>query len=164
MNEQRLPYVFRYEPQLQDIEQVRTLAESTGNFYPEEIVVAVQLVQEAVEHGAASGYQFVFADGPSGCHGYACFGHIPLTRSSYDLYWIVVGRAWQRQGLGRSLLEAVERRVRAAGGTQLFIDTSGRDQYQATRRFYEAQGYQQAAILPDFYAPGDPKIIYSKKL
>jgi hypothetical protein len=27
---------------------------------------------------------------------------------------------------------------------------------------YDAQGYRQAAYLPDYYAPGDAKIIFEK--
>ncbi len=155
---------FRYEPVTADVHHVRALAESTGNFYPHEITIAVELVKEALTDGPAAGYRFVFIESAAGLHAYACYGLIPLTQSSYDLYWIVVGRPWQRQGLGRWLLAEVERLVRDAGGTQLYVDTSGRAQYQPTRQFYESQGYVPVAVLPDFYAPGDPKIIYAKKL
>lgn len=70
----------------------------------------------------------------------------------------------QRSGLGRELLLETERRAVALGAQQMFVDTSGRDQYTPTRAFYERMGYEKAAVLADFYAPGDAKIIYSKEL
>ena len=45
---------------------------------------------ERLEKGAASGYEFVIAEDDSSMVGYACFGEIPCTVGSYDLYWIVV--------------------------------------------------------------------------
>jgi hypothetical protein len=46
----------------------------------------------------------------------------------------------------------------------MFVDTSGREQYASTRAFYEHMGYQEVAVLNDFFAPGDDKIIYVRKL
>ena len=37
-------------------------------------------------------------------------------------------------------------------------------QYESTRMFYSRRGYRQEALIPDFYAPGDAKIIYLKEL
>jgi ribosomal protein S18 acetylase RimI-like enzyme len=96
--------------------------------------------------------------------GYACYGPIPATRESHDLYWIAVAPERQGRGLGRRLLRAVEREVARAGGRRIYVDTSGRDAYAPTRAFYERAGYVREATLPDFYAPGDAKVIYRKQL
>ena len=42
------------------------------------------------------------------------------------------------------------------------IETSARELYRPTQRFYERCGYEAEARLKDFYAPGDSKIIYVK--
>ncbi len=147
-----------------DVATVRAIAESTGNFYPGEVAVAVELVAERLAKGEASGYHFVFAMRGDESIGYACFGPIACTRSSWDLYWIAVNRSEQRTGLGRALVGEVERAVHARGGTQIYIDTSNRAQYAATRAFYEACGYRLDALLRDFYAPGDDKAIYCRRL
>ena len=70
----------------------------------------------------------------------------------------------QGSGLGRRLMKAAENAIREHGGKRAYADTSSRAQYQPTRNFYEALGYHQAAYLPDFYAPGDGKVIYCKKI
>ena len=128
----------RHSPTPADCDAVRALVASTGYFSDAEEALAAELVAEAVERGAASGYEFLFADGAGpGLSGYACFGPVPATESSFDLYWIVVAPGLQRQGLGRSLLAEAEERVREQGGTRLYVDTSGRDQYGSARAFYQ---------------------------
>ena len=115
--------------------------------------MAVELVDERLAKGAASDYQFVFAERDGEVVGYACYGPIACTVSSYDLYWVAVDPRVQRQGLGRRLVSEMETLVRQAGGSRVYLDTSSRDQYASTRAFYAAGGYQCAARLVDFYAP-----------
>jgi D-alanine-D-alanine ligase len=146
----------------EDPAAVRRLVEATGYFSAEEAAVAEELVTERLAKGPPSGYHFVFAELGGQLAGYACYGPVPLTASSYDLYWIVVSPNDQGQGLGRTLLEETERLVCLAGGTRLYADTSGRPQYESTRAFYERMGFRMACVLEDFYAPGDAKVIYSK--
>lgn len=148
----------------QDPAAIRRMAEATGFFSAAEAAVAEELVNERLSKGTDSGYEFVLAEIDGRLAGYTCYGPVPLTASGYDLYWIVVSPALQGQGLGRLLLEETEHRIRRTGGTRLYADTSGRDQYAGTRTFYERAGFQREAVLEDFYAPGDAKVIYSKPL
>jgi hypothetical protein len=46
----------------------------------------------------------------------------------------------------------------------VYVETSSRDQYEPTRRFYLKCGYRVDAVLEDFYAPGDGKVIFVKAL
>ncbi len=157
--------VFRTEPTLDDIAAVRRIVTSTGFFREDEIGIAVELVEERLDEGIeASGYHFVFADDASGAVGYACFGPIPCSLTSWDLYWIAVDAAAQRGGLGCALLEAAEASIRAQGGKAIYIETSAKPQYDATRFFYEACGYALEHVFEDFYAPGDGKAVYSKRV
>jgi GNAT superfamily N-acetyltransferase len=154
----------RAQPRPADATAVRALVAATGRFSQEEIAIAVELVEEALAHGAASGYHFIFADDGTELRGYACFGPIPATRSSFDLYWIAVAPVYQHAGLGRGILIEVESQVRGLGGSRIYLDTSGRADYAPTRAFYERAGYRAEAILEDFYAPGDSKIVFAKRL
>jgi GNAT superfamily N-acetyltransferase len=146
-----------------DVEAVSRLVKATGLFSEEEADTVREMVEARLAHGAGSGYRFILAD-HDGLMGFACYGRIPLTRSSYDLYWIAVAPGAQRKGLGRRLLGLVEHAAIALGGDALYGDTSGRAQYETTRAFYRACGYGEAARLVDFYAPGDDKIVFVKRL
>jgi acetoin utilization deacetylase AcuC-like enzyme/ribosomal protein S18 acetylase RimI-like enzyme len=148
----------------EDGPRVRRLVDITGFFNPEEVDVAEELVGEYLAKGEASGYNFFMADHYGRLAGYVCFGLIPGTASSYDLYWIAVHPDFQSRGLGRRLLVEAERRIKAAGGSRIYVDTSQRVQYASTRAFYESCGYRLETVLKDFYTVGDGKAIYCKSL
>ena len=154
----------RYTVRPADMDDVRSIVESTGFFASHEVDIAVELVQTRLEHGEASGYYFVFADLDGQPVGYACYGPIGCTVGSFDLYWIVVQAAFRGHGLGRHLLHDVEGRVAHAGGRRLYVETSSRPLYVPTRGFYERFGYRAEAQLADFYGPGDAKVIYVKPM
>ncbi|MBK8481091.1 MAG: GNAT family N-acetyltransferase [Proteobacteria bacterium] len=152
--------VLREAPRPADLEGVRAIVTSTGFFRPDEIDVAVELVQERLGRGAASGYEFLFADREGASLGYACFGPIACTLGSYDLYWIAIDERWRGQGIGRWLLREAEARIAASGGRRVYIETSSQPRYEPTRGFYSGAGYALEARLAEFYAPGDDKLVY----
>src|SRR5690606_24322578 len=110
--------------------------------------------------GASSGYSFLLAEAGGSLVGYTCFGRIPGTASSWDVYWIAVAPGWQGRRLGQDLMARTEQVIGAAGGTRIYVDTSSRPQYEPTRRFYQRCGYAIAAELPGFYGPDDGKVIF----
>jgi ribosomal protein S18 acetylase RimI-like enzyme len=151
----------------EDCDSVRRITESSGFFSAVEIDVAVELVHTRLFQGARSGYHFLFADAeaPIGeTIGYSCFGPIPCTQASFDLYWIAVHNSFRRIGLGKQLLADSETSIRKMGGRRVYVETSSRDQYEPTHVFYSRSGYVQQALIPEFYATGDGKIIYVKEL
>ncbi|WP_459938044.1 N-acetyltransferase family protein [Desulfonatronum parangueonense] len=153
----------RREVRESDVEKILRLTASTGFFKPQEVEVAAELVLERLNKGPSSGYHFLLAENNEGeILGYSCFGPIPCTRSSFDLYWIVVHPQMQGQGLGKRLMSASEARIVTLGGTRIYIETSSQPLYHPTRRFYERCGYSLEAVLKDFYAPEDDKQIYCK--
>jgi ribosomal protein S18 acetylase RimI-like enzyme len=141
---------------------ISEIVSSTGFFNEEEVSVAVELAVETLSTGNKSGYEFVFAELDGKTSGYCCYGRIPGTKSSYDLYWIAVHCHFQNSGIGANLLTNVENLISIGGGGRIYIETSSRKQYEPTRRFYIKSGYSQEALLSDFYDDGDHKIIYSK--
>jgi len=155
---------FREDLASEDVERVRRLVEITGFFSPEEVDIAAELVDERLQRGADSGYYFLVAEHYGRLSGYTCYGPIPATRASFDVYWIAVHPDYQRRGLGRRLLRETEKRIAREGGSRIYVDTSQRVQYASTRAFYESCGYRIESVLPDFYAPGDGKVVYCKPL
>ncbi|MDA0706360.1 MAG: GNAT family N-acetyltransferase [Proteobacteria bacterium] len=151
--------------QASDAAAVGTLVADTGFFSPDETLIAIELVEETLTRGKESGYEFLFADDPEGqLLGYTCYGPIPATQSSFDLYWIAVSPQAQRQGMGAKLVRETESLAKQQGATRMFVDTAGRAEYVPTRAFYERMGYHVEASITDFYAPGDAKVIYAKSL
>jgi len=156
--------VWREAVRAEDIEGVRTLVAGTAMFSAEEIDIAAELVMERIEKGPASGYEFVIVEEGGKLAGYACYGLIPGSETSYDLYWIAVSADRQGQGLGRKILARSEDAMRRLGARQIYVDTSSCEKYIPTRAFYLGTGYTVAAEFADFYRPGDGKVIFLKEL
>jgi GNAT superfamily N-acetyltransferase len=152
--------IFRVDPIPADIENVRQILESTSFFQDHEIPVAVELVEERLAKGMQSGYYFVFAEIDGKTVAYACFGEIPCTKGSYDLYWIATHNDYRGKGVGKLIMAEVQRQTKSLGGRVIYIETSSKAQYEPTRKFYENYGCDVEAVLKDFYDTGDHKYIY----
>lgn len=143
---------------------VERIVRSSGFFSETEVDIAVELVQEHLRHGLASGYHFLFAEDAQGCAGYACYGPSEEMRGWFDLYWIAVDAARRDRGVGGLLLKAVEERVARRRGLGLIVETSGRDLYAPSRGFYEAHGFWSHRVERDHYGPDDDMVVYLKQL
>lgn len=156
--------IYRQEIKPTDVSAIETIVKSSGFFSAVEIDIALELAEEKLALSDASSYRFLFAEDAKRVVGYTCYGLIPATCFSYDLYWIAALKDLCGQGLGKHLMSETEKLIRAGGGRQIYAETSSLDQYQPTRSFYESCGYHQEALLKDFYTEGDSKIIYAKIL
>lgn len=157
----------RQEVIQRDRRAISDIVGSTDFFNRDERAIAIELVDAYLEKGDQSGYRFVFAQlsaRETRPVAFACYGFIAGTQASFDLYWIAVHNDYRGKGIGKTLLETVARAARAAGGVNLYAETSSRASYQSTRQFYLSNGFEQQASLAGFYAPGDDKLIYCLKL
>jgi len=141
-----------------------TILRATPEFLPHEVEIAEELIDACLADQKESGYYILVAEADGRVAGYICFGNTPLTEGTWDIYWLAVERALQGQGIGRALMKEAEESIKAMHGRLAVIETSGKPDYNKTIRFHIQQGYKETAIIPDFYAVGDPKIIMVKKL
>ena len=154
----------RTEPKESDITAIEDIIRSTGFFRVDEILVAVELINERLAKGLSSGYEFLFADYQGRTIAYSCYGLIPCTLHSYDLYWIASHNDFRNMGIGSYILEVTENEIKKSGGYGIYIETSGKEQYLPTRSFYEKNKYILKARLNHFYDRDDDKLIYVKLL
>ena len=153
---------FRTNVIQEDIDNIREILHSSGFFYDFEIDVAIELAQEYLDYGTESDYYFVFAEIDGRTVGYTCFGPIACTKRSYDLYWIAVHNDTRGSGLGKILMRESEKIIKDLGGKGIFIETSSRDKYIPTQKFYDSIGCELIARIKDFYDDDDDKLIYKR--
>jgi ribosomal protein S18 acetylase RimI-like enzyme len=147
-----------------DRPELERILEGIALFSPEEVACALELADIFLNDPRQGDYRALAAVQPGNkLVGYACFGPVPLTRGTYDLYWVAVAPMSQRLGIGSLLLRRVEEVVEGAGGRLLLIQTSGRPDYDSTRSFYTKNGYVEVARIADYYAPGDDGVIFEKR-
>lgn len=148
-----------------DVERVLELTRATNVFRPDELLIAEEVVREAAKPPAEGEppYFALGAEVDGTLVGWICWGRTPCTEGTWDLYWLAVDPAAHGSGIGTALVEEMERRL--SGLARLIsVDTSGRVDYGPTRAFYTARGYVAVARVPDFYAPGDDQVIFTKAL
>ncbi len=144
-----------------DRRRIEEITRAVLVFRDDEVPVALEVFDGAV--GGSPDYLALGATVDERLVGWICWGPTPCTLGTYDLYWMAVDPAMQGSGIGAALLREMEGRL--AGSARLIVvETAGRPDYRPTRAFYEARGYRKAAIIPDFYAPGDDQVVYVKTL
>jgi len=87
-----------------------------------------------------------------------------MTVGTYNLLAIAVSKDFQGQGIGKLMMEYIEHLLARKENRILIVETSGKPEFELTRKFYEKCHYTQQAIIPEFYNRGDDKIIFWKKL
>ena len=155
---------FRTIPEARDIERVREIVESTMFFYDHEVEIAAELVAERLADGESTGYYFVFAEADGITVAYSCFGPITMSKTSFDLYWIATHNDYRGKGIGRRILEETCEQARSMGCSIIIAETSGLPHYEPTRAFYLSNKFELEARLKDFYAMGDDKLFYTKRI
>jgi GNAT superfamily N-acetyltransferase len=153
--------VFRYVPEDPDIARVKEIVESTKFFYDHELEIAAELVSERISGGESTGYYFVFAELDGITVAYSCFGPIPMSKTSFDLYWIVTHNDYRGKGIGKQLLNETCRIAGSMGCSIIIAETSGLPHYEPTRAFYRNNGFEQEAKIMDFY---DDKVFFTRRI
>ena len=143
---------------------IEKILHATPEFNSAEVKVALELIDLYLKYGISSDYHMLVAEIGNTAVGYICFGPTPMTEGTWDIYWMAVDPRQQRQGIGRRLLNEAEVDISKTRGRLILIETSSKPEYEKTRKFYESCGHEIIARIPDFYAPGDNKVIFQKKL
>jgi GNAT superfamily N-acetyltransferase len=147
----------------EDPEKIRDMVASTGFFYDDEIEIAEDLARQRHREGPDCGYEFIFAELDGQTVAYTCFGLIPGTKSSYDLYWIATHNDFRGRGIGKMILKETEKAIKNLGGTGIYVETASREQYTPTRVFYQNNNYILKAQYEDYYDKGDDLCVYVKR-
>jgi ribosomal protein S18 acetylase RimI-like enzyme len=145
--------------------RLEAILKAQAHFKPEEVQVALELVDLGLTQEGQDDYIFRIAEGPEGkILGYICYGPAPLTDAVYDIYWIAVHPTSWNLGTGTVLLRQAEEEMKRRKARLLLIETSSRPPYEIPRAFYRKHGYAEQARIPDYYAVGDHKLIFGKVL
>jgi len=153
---------FRHVLDAADPPRIRALVESTGVFSSEEARVAAELAETTID--GTETYRWLIAEADGELVGYTCFDRIPLSKVSFDLYWIAVAPNHRGTGLAGELLARTAKFCKSKRALWIFAETSSREAYAPARGFYRKCGFEELARFADFYEPGDDKLVYRLKL
>jgi GNAT superfamily N-acetyltransferase len=147
-----------------DRPEIVEILESSGAFRPDEIAVGLELVDETLNPGPSTDYRWWIAEQGGQVLGFACFGPVPMTQATFDLYWIAVAPEARGTGVAARIDEAVSDSVRGLGGYWLLAETSSTPAYVPAHSFYAKRGYRLLGRIEDYYRAGDDRLIFGKRL
>lgn len=148
----------------EDTSTLLALAEETKVFKPLEIQALQEVLDDYHAHAKEIGHRSVTLEKDGTILGFAYYAPAEMTDRTWYLYWIAVKKDTHARGIGSQLLKHVEEDIRKQNGRLLLIETSSLPHYGLTRKFYLKHGYEQAAILKDFYADGDDMVVFRREL
>lgn len=147
----------------EDRNKIEKILTDTNNFNGDEINTAMELIDVYINVRDQKDYEIFVDEGENGIiNGYVCIGQRPLTKSTYDLYWIAVNPSVQSRGIGSGLIKYIEEFIKDKNGRLILIETSGKQSYEKERKFYEKNLYNKITEIKDFYDEGDSLVIYGK--
>jgi len=143
---------------------VMRILSTTPEFLALDVKIAGELIDAFLEDPVNSGYYTSVAEIDGNIVGYICYGNTPLTEATWDIYWVAVAHDKQGLGIGRSLMKYAEEDIKKRNGSRIMIETSGKPEYNKTRQFYDNLSYQRVCQIPDYYAPHDDLVIFTKRI
>ena len=87
-----------------------------------------------------------------------------LTDGTWNMLAIAVHPGAQGEGAGSALVRRLEAMLLERGQRVLIADTSGIPEFERTRGFYRRNGYREEARIRDFWAHGNDKVVFWKRL
>src|SRR5271166_4544638 len=129
-----------------DRPRLAALLASLSGFTDDERRVALELIDHGLAHRDSDDYRFILSfsapddGGPEELAGYLCYGRTPMTRSTYDLYWLGTSHAYERAGVASGLLTSFEDAVARAGGGLIRVETGSREGHGGAVHFYDVAG------------------------
>ena len=133
-------------------------------FGPAELEILQQTFDDYHARNVDKDYQALAGDDAGQLIAVAYFVPVEMTDRTWELVMIVVDNQRQGQGIGSRLLVAAEGAIRAKNGRLLVIETSSSPDQDRARQFYTKHGYAEVARIPDAFADGEHKVIFSKRL
>ncbi|MCT0207577.1 N-acetyltransferase [Synechococcus sp. CS-1332] len=143
------------------------LAVSTGLFTAEDAEGLLGGVLDSLAAGELPEGHTVVAcresrDGPA--IGWSYYAPDPYAETVWNVWWIGVSPSYHGDGVGQAILSNIERDAAALGARVIVIETSDQAPLARARNFYLKRGYEERGRIPDFYAEGDSKVIFSRSL
>ena len=145
-----------------DMPRLLELTADTGFFKPADVETLREVLADFFDE--PDGHRCVTHEDGGRIVGFAYYAEASMTDRSWYLWWIAVDPSTQGKGVGRELMRHVEDDARRWGARLMLIETSSVPQYEPTRRFYQRLGYEQEALLRDYYSDGDGLVVFRKRL
>lgn len=88
------------------------------------------------------------------------------TEYTWKIDWIVVDQSQRKHGIGSSLMRICEQYIKQNGYTNVIVETLGSnsDISRSATSFYRKVGFTLVGEIPNYWSPGENKLVFAKNL
>lgn len=87
-----------------------------------------------------------------------------LTDRTWNIRALAVSNSVRRKGVARAIVAGIEQHVKARQCRLIVVDTTNLVDQEPARAFYKANAYEHVATVSDFFADGEDKVTFTKRL
>ncbi|MFH1379551.1 MAG: N-acetyltransferase [bacterium] len=138
------------------------IAERTGAFKPRELNT---LRETLIDCSNNKGREYLLVEEYRGGNpaGFSIFGELEWTDFSWEMYWLIVDPNFHGQGIGKKLLEYVEKIIlKESPHAVLIAETSSIKSYDSARLYYQKTGFTEVGRVPNYYDYDDDLVTFYK--
>lgn len=144
-----------------DIPQIiNIMAKEPGVFYDYDRKNAPLHFRSSLDTTDSRGHKYFVAEEDQKVVGVTGVSYDTDGLGTYELSWTVVSPQYQKQGLGKKLLETVEQWLKQQKARTLWLKTSF--SYYKAIPFYRKMGFIEAGKIPGYFGKDDLIIMYKK--
>ncbi len=149
----------------QDAVALIDLSRACGLFEPSELTQLRKMLDDHFEAGeSAPSIWLTESDSRRHLLSVAYLEPERMRQGTWNLLLIAVHPDQQRHGHGSTMLRHVETLLTQARHRLLIVETTGVPDFEYVRDFYRSHGYEQEALIRDYYDDGLDKIVFRKLL
>ena len=146
-----------------DLPALKAIVDAVALF-PSELLDDVASFGPPPGAGADPSEFWLVHDDGAGPVGVAYCAPEAMASGTWNALLLAVRPERQGEGIGAGLMGRVEALLGARGERVVLVETSGTDDFERTRGFYERIGYEREARIREYYGAGDDKIVFRKAL
>lgn len=149
------------ETTINDRDKLLSIIKSSGQFDDESLEHVQQTLGEHLSNPSDALWYTAHDNEPVGV---AYCKPEPMTSGTWNLLMLWLEEGFEGKGFGSSLVARIESDLLKQGARLLIVETSGLDEFEIARSFYEKSGFRLEARIKNFFDVSDDKLVYTKSL
>lgn len=141
---------------------IESILSESGAFDETSQAYVMSVFDDHINNGSDAVWRTAFHD--EEVVGVAYCNPEPVTLGTWNLLMIWIKAGHEGRGFGSALIRDIEQNIQRNSARLLIVETSGTEDFTTARAFYERNGFVLEARVKDFYAEGEDKLIYTKRV
>lgn len=147
-----------------ELSAVLSVARSCGLFDDDELTTLAKSFEESYADPHTTALWMARFDGNGSALAVVYCVEERMADRVWNVLFIGVDSAHKGRGIGSALLQHVELTLKRRSQRLLIVETGTGSEFENVHRFYTRNQYEKEGIVRDFYADGEHKTVFRKRI